>query len=156
MKLMIKLSALSRRILALCLYIFLFFTVLWEKNFFLNNLLVCLRRLHCCACVQAWQRTPKAFLCNQKVVFIYLFIYFCCKTQRTQKHVNNGICSSIKCSLDNRAMSPTVSTDISSGRYLCVYLAVEVGGADAGFDDVQQRVDESLTAAHLLPGLLTR
>lgn len=37
----------------------------------------------------------------------------------------------------------------------CTYLAVEVGGADAGFDDVQQRVDESFAATHLLPGLLS-
>ena len=39
---------------------------------------------------------------------------------------------------------------------MCVYLAVEVGGADAGFDDIEQGVDESLAAAHLLSGLLAR
>lgn len=37
-----------------------------------------------------------------------------------------------------------------------VHLAVKVGGADAGLDDVEQRVDESFAAAQLLPGLLSR
>ena len=38
---------------------------------------------------------------------------------------------------------------------MCVYLAVEVRGVDAGFDDVEQGVHQTITGAHLPPGLLT-
>ena len=37
-----------------------------------------------------------------------------------------------------------------------VYLAVEVGGVDAGLDDVEQGVHEPFTRTQLLPGLLPR
>lgn len=37
-----------------------------------------------------------------------------------------------------------------------MYLAVVVGGVDAGFEDVQQRVHQTLAAAQLAPRLLPR
>lgn len=37
---------------------------------------------------------------------------------------------------------------------VCEYLAVEVSGVYTGFDDIEQRVNQALTSAHLFSCLL--